>query len=55
MGRRWTTCKKCNRVLWEEDADENGLCEDCRKRVYEKPDFKESRGRKLHAVKGKEG
>ena len=26
----WTACKKCNRVLWEKDADEDGLCIDCR-------------------------
>jgi hypothetical protein len=52
MGRRWTTCKRCNRVLWEEDADENGLCVDCRGSVYEKP--APYRGRKLHAVKEKE-
>jgi hypothetical protein len=51
---KWTTCKKCNRVLWEKDADENGLCVDCRaSRIYEKPDFKQIRGRKLHAVKDK--
>jgi hypothetical protein len=23
-------CKKCNRILWEKDADKDGLCEDCR-------------------------
>jgi hypothetical protein len=33
---KWTTCKKCNRVLWEKDADRNGLCEDCRPAVSER-------------------
>jgi hypothetical protein len=23
-------CKNCNRILWEKDADKNGLCVDCR-------------------------
>lgn len=30
MKTKWTTCKKCNRILWEEDADKDGLCVDCR-------------------------
>lgn len=53
MGRKWTTCKKCNRVLWEEDADENGLCPDCRavqEEDYEKPTY---RGRKSYSAKDK--
>jgi hypothetical protein len=30
MKTKWVTCKKCNRILWEEDADKDGLCVDCR-------------------------
>ena len=30
MKTKWVTCKKCNRVLWEEDADKDGVCVDCR-------------------------
>jgi hypothetical protein len=26
-----TGCKDCNRILWEKDADKDGLCEDCAK------------------------
>jgi hypothetical protein len=30
--KNWTNCKKCNRVLYVEDADKDGLCEDCREK-----------------------
>jgi hypothetical protein len=30
MKKKWVGCSKCNRVLWEEDADKDGLCVDCR-------------------------
>ena len=29
--KNWTICKECNRVLFNKDADKNGLCEDCAK------------------------
>jgi hypothetical protein len=40
MREKWVICKnkKCNRVLWEEDADKDGLCVDCRGK---KPEQKE--------------
>ncbi len=25
-----TTCKGCNRVLWEKDADDDGMCPNCK-------------------------
>lgn len=30
MKTETTACKKCNRILWKEDADKDGLCVDCR-------------------------
>ncbi len=36
-GMTGTACKKCNRFLWEKDADKNGLCPDCRVPVAKVP------------------
>ena len=36
-------CKDCNRILWEKDADKDGLCEDCAAKPKEKaPEKKQS-------------
>ena len=42
MGEKGTSCKQCNRFLWEKDADKNGLCEDCRAKP-EAPKKKEAK------------
>ena len=38
MSRQWTTCEKCNRVLYVEDGP---VCEDCKAKEPEVPQAKE--------------
>ena len=42
--KNWTTCKDCNVILYNKDADKDGLCEDCR--VEPKAKGKEPKGPK---------
>jgi phage FluMu protein Com len=36
-------CKKCNRILWEKDADKDGLCPDCRETPVPEPKKKDDK------------
>ena len=38
--KNWTTCKDCNRILYNKDADKDGRCEDCREEPEEKAEKK---------------
>ena len=44
--RQAVGCKKCNRILYAEDADTNGLCADC---AATEPEAKPKREKKEKA------